>query len=281
MTLLHKIKNIPNSLSVRAFIFFCLILLPCLTAGEVSAQDKITVYFYSSETNINNFKSLKMEFDQYLSKRGGYEFQPFSDREAFENYVRDKKTCLLMMSSWHYKNIWKEYALQPILVGLRNGKEFQKRILVGREKSADLASAKTGRISSATSVGHTRSVLSEIFGDNNDPALFKILTVPKDIDALMSVGFGMSQSALTTGNSLEKLKSVNSVLYDKMKVLAQGRESLLLILAVPESFAANAQKAVQVIQNIPSDPDGKDKIKMLGLDGWKKIEASEKAMLEN
>jgi hypothetical protein len=253
----------------------------CLISGAVSAQDKVTVYFYSSETNINNFKSLKMEFDRYLSAHGLYEFQPFSDREAFENYVKDKKACLLLMSSWHYKNIWKEYALQPVLVGIRNGKKSQKRILVGRGKSADLASAKTGRIASATSVRHTRSVLSEIFGDNAAAESSKILTVPKDIDALMSVGFGMSQSALTTGNSLETLKSVNSVLYDKMKILAQASESLLLILAVPESFSADAQKAVRVIQNMPSNEDGKEKIKMLGLDRWEQIAPSDKAALEN
>jgi hypothetical protein len=105
--------------------------------------------------------------------------------------------------------------------------------------------------------------------------------VPKDIDALMSVGFGMSQSALTTGNSLETLKSVNSVLYDKMKILAQASESLLLILAVPESFSADAQKAVRVIQNMPSNEDGKEKIKMLGLDRWEQIAPSDKAALEN
>ena len=61
---------------------------------------------------------------------------------------------------------------------------------------------------------------------------------------LMSVGFGMSIFALTTRNTLDELKTANPMLYQKLKILAKGEESLLLVVAVPEQFIQDAQGIV-------------------------------------
>jgi len=239
--------------------------------------EKITVYFYSSETNINNFKLLKMEFDSYLSAFGDYEFQPFKEKETFENHIKDKKRCLIILSSWHYRNICKKYSIRPSLIGVRDGNIYQKRILVtssGSGKSVGLEDAKKAQIVSASSIQHTISVLAEIFGDKSTAESAKILTVPKDIDALMSVSFGMSQSALTTENSLEKLKTVNPVLYKNIVPLGEGKKDLMLILAVPEDFISDSNEIIKIIENMQTDSNGKNKIKMLGLDGWQKADLS-------
>ena len=252
-------------------LFFAVVF--CLTIAAFAMADKTTIYFYSSETTINNFKSLKMEFDRYLSRFGPYEFQPFSDREAFERHVKDKEKCLLLLSSWHYRNIHKEYSLKVALAGTRKGKKYQKRVLVARDESVE-----TGRIASASSVQHTSSCLQTMLKRKVDTA--KILTVPKDIDALMSVGFGMSKLALITRNALDELKMVNPALHQKMKIMAEGERSLLLILAIPERFTREAKKISTVIQNMAVDPDGKEKLRMLGLDGWQTLDPSDRSRLE-
>jgi len=279
----QNIRSVPfHKRMLLLFVFFAVIFTAAHPAPAGAA--KITVYFYSSETNVNNFKSLKMEFDKYLSGFGAYEFQPFNDRDTFEAHIRGKKDCLLLLSSWHYRNIYKEYRLSPLLVGLRNGKKDHKRILVAKGAAAALESVKKGAIASASSVPHTRNTLREMFQgaslslDAADTA--KILTVPKDIDALMSVGFGMSQSALTSENSLESLKGINPVLYKEMKILAQGAPSLLLILAMPEGFAEDSAKLSGVIKNMSDNPTGKDKIKMLDLDAWDEVDSADKSKLE-
>jgi hypothetical protein len=245
------------------------------------AQEKTMIYFYSAESNITNFKVLKMEFDSYLMDFGAYEFQPFSDRDAFEKQIKGKAQCLLLLSSWHFTNIYKDYALKPVLVGIVNGKKYQKRLLVTIDKAAALESVKTGQIASASSVQHTRSTLQEMFkvpqetGEN-----LKILTVPKDLDALMSVGFGMAKSALITESSLEKLKTVNPPLYNKMNVVAESAESLLLIVAVPESFAQDAEPLITLLQKMAATPEGKSKIKLLGFDDWQPLDSLDEAKLE-
>jgi len=250
-------------------------------SSALAEPDKIVIYFYSSETNINNFKSLKMEFDSYLAKFGDYEFQPFSDRKVFEEHVKDKTNSLLLISSWHYTLIHKEYSLKPVLVGVQHGQKYQKRVLVTSDKSADIESLKTGQIASASSVQHTISTLTEIFKGEEAAESFRILTVPKDIDALMSAGFGMAKSAMTTESSLDSLKMLNPPLYKKMRILGESQESLLLIVAVPESFAKSAEEIVNIIKDMSTNPDGEKRIKMLGLDGWQTLDSSDESKLED
>ncbi len=235
-----------------------------------SAQDKITVFFYSSESNINNFKSLKMEFDKYLSGYGTFEFQPFSDRIIFEEQIKGKNQSILILSSWHYCIIHKKFDLVPVLVGVQNGKNCQRRILVVNEKTDDIKTALQS-LASSSSHHHTQSVIKKMFRSSIYNASAIILEVPKDIDALMSVGFGISRSALTTENSYAKLNIINPVLFKKMKILARSDESYLLILAVPRIFKEQSQEIVGVIEKMPKFSDGNKRTKMLGIDSWQRI----------
>jgi hypothetical protein len=257
-----------------------IILASALLCSVSAAPERIIIYFYSAETNINNFKSLKMEFDSYLSEFGDYEFQPFSDRETFETHVKDKPRSLLLVSSWHYTNIYQEYALSPVLVGQRNGQSSQKRILVALGNATDSDVVKAGQIASASSVPHTINILSSMFQEDEASATFKILSVPKDIDALMSVGFGMAQSAVITESSFESLKTINPSLHKKLNIVAESEETLLLIVAAPEDFVPEAQELISIIENMADDPNGEKRMRMLGLDGWQPLEPSDRSKLE-
>ena len=273
-------QRLPDTSCLTKHILFCCIMLFYMTSPAFGGSENIKIYFYSSETNINNFKPLKMEFDGYLSKFGDYEFQPFDDRNVFEQHIKGREACLLLLSSWHYRNIYTRYAFAPYLVGVRNGKNYERRILVAGSKIATLKSVKRGPVASASNEIHTKSVLRELFADKTTADSVRVLKVPKDVDALMSVGFGMSKSALITENALNNLKMMDPVLHSKLKPLAKGNDSLLLVLAVPESFAGRAERIVKIIKNMPNDPAGMNIIKMLDLDGWKRIEPSDKSKLE-
>ena len=272
----HQKRRFSFLLSTTAILLLGLAIFCVISSGE----GKIKIYFYSSEANINNFKSLKMEFDRYLSKLGPYEFQPFSSRDVFEKQVKGKENCLLLLSSWHYSNIHQKYALIPALSGIRNGKKYQKRIVVTAQKSADIVGGKPGLVASASSLQYTNSALNSMLqGKYKHP--FKVLTVPKDIDALMSVGFGMAKMAFASENAFDELKLINPRLSSKMKVMAEGEETLRLILASPQGFTANRKKMVDMIKNMSMDSDGRKRIRMLGLDGWQDLDSSDRSKLES
>jgi hypothetical protein len=54
-----------------------------------------------------------------------------------------------------------------------------------------------------------------------------------------------------------------------------------LIVALPQGFAGNRKKMVDMIKNMSMDSDGKRRLRMLGLDGWQDLDTSDKSKLES
>lgn len=250
----------------------CYLVLWLAISPGFGQDEKITVFFYSSESNINNFKTLKMEFDSYLARFGAYEFQPFSERETFEQQIKEKHDCVVLLSSWHYENIRDAFHLTPLLVGSRKGQTRQKRLLIAGNNTIKLDSLQNGQIASAGSEQYTRMLLSEMVESPQIVDELRILTVPKDIDALMSLGFGMAKAAISTDYSLETLAKMNPVLHKKLSILAESREARLLTLATPEDRRDSAGKMVTIFQDMANDQEGRKKLRMLGLDGWQRFD---------
>ncbi|GJQ49055.1 MAG: hypothetical protein HKUEN01_14410 [Candidatus Kuenenia stuttgartiensis] len=260
--------------------FLCLFLFtnslaPC-------AEYKYTIYFYNPETNINNFASLKKEFDLYLARFGGYQFQPFSEREIFEKLISEKKDGIFIISSWHYKQLKENISIEPILVAVSKNKSTCRRIFSTSRIINDISMLSGMNVASASSEDYTKNVLIQMFGENKGAVAssIKILSVPKEIDALMSVGFGMADAAVTTDSSLAKLSVINRKLYDTLKQLLISNETLLPIVAVPKPQDENHKKLAKIIKDMEAAVEGKNKLSMLGFDGWKILNASEKEYLE-
>ena len=73
---------------------------------------------------------------------------------------------------------------------------------------------------------------------------------------------------------------VNPKLHQEMKILAVGEESLSLVVAFPKRFSKQAEKILTILRNMTTDADGKQRLMMLGLDGWQALEPSDKLKLE-
>ena len=258
--------------------FIVCVLAVCWTPPPSFAAPLNTICFYSAETNINNFKSLKQAFDAYLATFGAFAFQPFNDRATFETYLAEHPECVALLSSWHYANIYQQFHLTPVLVGMRDGANSQKNVLTTRQETLDINAAKAGQIASARSVEYTKDLLREVVGEAVEQC--KILTVPKDMDALISLGLGMAKSAITTAHSLQEFARMNPALFQKLKTLAETQESLLLIVAVSEQREAEAQELIAILRGMPDQPNGKENLKMLGLDNWQPLGTSDLMTLE-
>jgi len=260
---------------MKAIVLYFMLSVFGMSMSPVKAEEVITIYFYNSEANINNFIPLVTGFDAFLSRLGSYRFQPFKERKTFEEEIRGKEKYLVLLSSQHYSEIHKNYDLKPMLVGVRKGRNNQKRILVCLN---DVKEINSGQLASAGDEGYTRTLLREMLPDKKLAEAVRILTVPKEIDACLSVGFGVSSSALITENTLDTVKKTDPSLYSKLKILAEGKDSMLPILAVPEKFAGGAETLIKIIKSMPAQ--GTDIIKMLDLDDWKAVEPSDYSKLE-
>ncbi len=268
--------SIPRLLASGAL--WMLFLISGFPGTAFSEAETTAIYFHSSETSINNFKSLKIKFDRYLSQFGPYEFQPVRERTEFEKQIRSRKDCVMLLSSWHYRKIHKTGLCEPVLVGFRNGKKTQKRVLVAPE-GYDFRKSHGLKLASASSIQHTKSMIKKMPAIQLDADSLRILTVPKDIDAMMAVSFGMSEAALITENSYNRMKSLNPLLYKRIDIIAKGPESHLMVLAAHKTCLPQMEKIIRIIQKMSENASGQKQIRMLGLDGFQNVTEEDLLML--
>jgi ABC-type amino acid transport substrate-binding protein len=254
-----------------------------LISTKTFANSTYTVYFYNPETNINNFASLKIEFDKYLSGYGPFQFQPFSDRKSFEKFIVGRSDGVFLMSSWHFRQLKRKFLIEmeAKLVGVSKGKATYKKILTAKNNIRNIDLLKGKVVASSGNEDYTKNILMQMQGEGKSSIVnsVKILTVPKDIDALMAVGYGMADSALTTESSLSKLAAINPKQYRALRTLAKSEKILLPIVAVPKQFDENIKLLLTIIEKMETVLDGKKNLKMLGVDGWKKVEELERIFL--
>ena len=186
-----------------------------------------------------------------------------------------------LLSSWHYHDLLGKVPIEPVFVGYLKGKTTQRKILSANESITNIDALKGKSIASAGSDEYTKNILIQMLGKENKDIIdsVKILTVPKDIDALMAVGFGMASSALTAEISFTKLLAINPKQYGMLNQLA-SMETLLQIVAAPNLFDENVGLLLSIIQDMVSSVEGKRNLKMISLDGWKKIGNVERLFLE-
>ncbi len=276
-------KSICFLFKYRDTITFCLIisLLLLMCHSKVSANSTYTVYFYNPETNINNYVLLKGGFDKYLSDYGPFKFQPFSDRKTFEEFLTKKRDGVFLLSSWHYRSLSGIVPIEPIFIGYKKGRTTQRKVLSAKDGIASIDSLEGKSIASASSVEYTKNILIQMLGNEKKDIIdsLNILTVPKDIDALMAVGFGMASSALTAEGSFSMLQAINPKQYGMLNQLS-STVTLLQIVAAPTLFNENIGLLLSVIQDMASSVEGKMNLKMINLDGWKNIDHTERLFLE-
>ncbi len=231
-----------------------LILFILLLSSGLFADSK-KIYFYTTEANVNDFKSLKVTFDQYLSQYGDYDFQPFNKKEIFEQFLKNQD-IIVILSSWHYKQIAKKYDLEAKLVALKKESMTDTKIIVGK-KGLQF----DGTITTTYSQDYSRKLIDTLIQNNS----LNILNVPKEIDALMSVGFGLSKFALVSKDSFELLKNVNGFLAKQMTIYKESKPNFRMLIA---SKLKNqySKECINLFKSMNSDLYGKKILNLLGID---------------
>lgn len=220
------------------------------------------IYYYTSGKNIEDFKSLKIKFDKYLSQYGEYEFQPFSNKEVFEDFL-EEGNALVMLSSLHYVQIAKSKELNAICVA-QNKKNIRDTNIVVGHKNATLG----GTITTAFSRKYTKKLLRQTIGSSN----LNILKVPKEIDALMSVGYGMSQFAAVSKRSLLLLQKTNKVLMKNMHIYSESDPTYKMLVAMNKNDNKK-NTYIRIFSMMQKSKKGREVLKLLNIDNIVRLNA--------
>lgn len=239
-----------------------------------------TIHFYSPETNINNFGTLKTEFDGFFAGVGGHKFQPYGDRAAFEKAL-ESGAGLFLMSSWHYPQLAAKAAWQPTLIGQLREKFTQRHVLCAKKGTVGMGALKGAKVASVGNKPFTMNLLADLLGAEHRALVPEqnVLPVPKDIDALLAIVFNTAQGAVVTEGGLDRLAKTNARQHEALAQLAKGPERLLSIVAGPAQPDAACQALLKVLVGMGADPEGQQRLRLVGLDALAPVTDAHRAIL--
>ncbi len=271
---------------LKKLLITCLLAL-MLCSWQLEAR---TIYFYNPGSNINDFRSLKRLFNRYLSAtiRGRNRFQPFKNKALFERFMkkRRKRNDVFLLSSWHYQNLSKKRAFRkfkPVFVGTINSNPTYTKVLTTKKNIRSIKKLRRKRIASAGNRNYSKKTVQFIGAQKglSRRTPFRILTVPKDIDALMSVLFGMAQGALTSRESLNTFARINKRKYRKLRQHGESKAIMLpVVVAYQPIYKKSTKRLLSAIQKMPSSSKGREVLGLLGWNGWKKVTKTEMQLLK-
>ncbi|MBF0180250.1 MAG: PhnD/SsuA/transferrin family substrate-binding protein [Magnetococcales bacterium] len=239
------------------------------------------ILYFNPEISIDNFLVLEEKFNAFLAEKGKTRFTPASTIATFEKELSGKPdgAQLLLISSWYYKSLRDTTRLRPLLIGTRNGMTSQKKVLVVRKEEKDPGDGIN--IASATSQEFASQLLDEMAARSKTPLpkRFGILRVPKDLDALMSVAFGMADAALAAEHGWRHLRQINPTQFERLRMLAESREIPLPILAVNEARADRDAALADPLRAMNQSEKGETALRLLGLDGFRPPTPAEEQFL--
>jgi hypothetical protein len=228
---------------------------------------------YCTEMNFTSYSSLKLTFDQFLSKTKSFEFQPFDKQYIFEGFLRENQDSFVIVSDWYFEMMPMDIKqhLQPYLVGVKNKQEAQKKILVTAITTHENLNF-DDVVASSGEQGYTKHFLeTEMEIESDIVSSLIILTVTKDIDGLLSIGYDAAQGAIVAKSSYDQLKIIDKSLYDDLRILKTSRRTFSIMVIGPKKIEEKHLILIENLTKMQEDIKGEQAIKMINLDKWKRL----------
>ncbi|MFC1617075.1 PhnD/SsuA/transferrin family substrate-binding protein [Candidatus Margulisiibacteriota bacterium] len=228
------------------------------------------VYFYIPEANIHDYSLIKNVFGAYLAKFGDLNFQPHSNESIFKKAIKKEKNGIFIMSSWLFNKLNTDNQLKPVFVMETDDGVTTKEVLVVKNTTSIKHLLSGGVLATSRCKVYVRHILEELF-PGKDISKIKIIVVPRDMDALVSVEFGMSLASITSNDSYKKLKTINKTSYQHLKVLAKTKKMLRPIVVVNNNNKNDNKNIYKMLVNMSEDNDSKMLLDLMSFKRWKQI----------
>lgn len=273
MQIFHLIRI--SLLSCCSMVHRVLLCALVLVSPELAANELRTLYFYNPEVSATRNIVLKGNFDKYLLSREGAQLQPVEEKGLFDQLFFSENDNAFLMSSQHFDQLVAEHPrindrYQAVLQGKKDGSDSYTKLLVSNLSAPDF---KTSILASSRGREFSLALLAEMRPSIPAESIdqLSLLQVPKDIDALMSVGFSLADLALATDDSFATLSALYNDQYPKLHVIGRSRPLKRMILVLPHNRLAGFSSIEETLQQMPETPLGKRVMKLIGLDSWQVI----------
>ncbi len=226
------LQSVPGTISCDNFVlrqlkktrFFVLLILITFSfiLLSFSPAQAANIFIFNPEGNIRQSRLAKATLEKHLDKNGiSAKIFIFANPKDFTNAVTRVKPKFAIVSSYYYNAMTKQFKWKPILSGYNKNSPGFRKILVTPKTVKSVNKLRNQGIATVSLGPSTLNFVDEKFlvPIGLSTKSVRIVTVSKDIDAIMALGFGQVKGAIVTQESISTLKRINPMLVKSLKKL--------------------------------------------------------------
>lgn len=202
---------------VRLIVFLTILLLNKFIYAE-------TIFIFHPEGKSSQIQTVKTDLTNYFKMINvNAEFYFFAKREDFDRSVERFDPELAIVSSYYYYEMKENYNWKEILSGYNNEKKSYKKVLVSFKNLNDFRQLKNNSLASVQLDTASLNTYMRMIGVSQSE--IRIVSVSKDIDAIMALGFEQVQGAIVTRSSFNQIENINPDATENLKILLELSET--------------------------------------------------------
>jgi hypothetical protein len=233
-----------------------------------STQATTNILYYDPDTNQERIAVVSALFNKYLERAApGVVFEPMASEQALQRRIDDPAAKFAIVKSTYLRR--NKDKLVPLLVPEGGGSIYYHKVLVDSgDGPPTRLSNKT--IAAAMSGDEAKGFLAYLKSQALEVDGAFVVSVTKDVDALLAMTFGQADAALVTENSIAVLKQSNPNAVSKLRVLLHTGDILRAPLCEIAQRASAGERAamVKTLASLQDDTAGKRLLDLLGADRW-------------
>jgi hypothetical protein len=263
------IKNLKNPLKKMSAMKnrILVLLLFVMFSSPVWAT---TIFVFNPESGARRVRAATTGLEDFLRSQGvKAKVQIFTNPVDFKQQVQRLKPEYAVVASYYYSSSAGDYGWKPLMQGHRNNVRGFSKILVTSQGIQNPVQLRNKAVATVSLGRQTLYFINAQFLQPLGLSLntVRIVTVSKDIDAIMALGFQQVDGAIVTNQSLDTLKRINPSVYSSIKVLRT-----LPLIAFPQLVcfpnAPDAFKVQEAFRMLTMGSSGREFLLFLGLTGF-------------
>lgn len=241
---------------------FKILILVLILFTSLNAEEFNIIYF-DPDGNLRNITSLQSEGNKYFQTISPeINFFVIASEQILNTEIDRLKPQFMIVQSLYYSRQKGSLGFKPYFIFLTKENYFyHKKIITMSLEIKTLDDLDKKVVASAL----PKEITKELTGGERN---WKILTVPKDMDALMALKFKQADAALVAENSLESFKKLDPADSQNKNPIFTTK-SIFLPLGVSTKFTTNKEllaKLTETIKKIKADANGSAFIRMMNFD---------------
>lgn len=236
-----------------------------LLCGSASAQ---TLFVFNPEAKVSRLGEIIKILEDSLKSRGlEAKVYMFASPKDFQNSVERFNPDLAIVASYYYVLMKETYQWKALLSGHYNRAKVFRKVLVAPGSFSEAAQL-VGKSLATVSLGASSLpyIQTQLPGSLSVERI-KIVSVSKDVDAVMALGLGQVDAALVTGKSFESLKETHPELLGELHILQElNPVEYPKIAAFPRAKAV--EEFTQVFKNMAYEGNTVSALEFFGVTGF-------------